>query len=221
MDTQNEIKCLMLGDEFPNLDLQTTTGDFKLHDYQAKSWLIFFSHPRDFTPVCTTELGRASKLVGEFDKRDCKLIALSGDNVENHKKWTLDINETQGTTVTYPIVGDPDLKIARSIGMVSPNLDDKITMRTTYIIDPNHKVKIMIQYPPSTGRNFDEIIRVLDSLQLTVNRKVATPENWKQGDCCVILPSVTNDQAKELFPQGWNEVKPYLRLVDLNATKKD
>jgi len=220
MDSKTECASLMLGDTFPNLDLKTSTGDFKLYDYQGSGWLIFFSHPRDFTPVCTTELGRAAKLVPEFEKRSCKLIALSCDSVEHHKEWIKDINETQKTEVTYPIIGDADSKIARSVGMIHPKLDEKVTVRTTYIIDPNHVVKIMIQYPPSTGRNFDEIIRVLDSLQLTVNRKVATPENWKQGDCVVILPTVTNDQAKEMFPQGWNEVKPYLRLVDLNAQPK-
>ena len=216
----SECRSLMLGDTFPNLEVSTSEGDFKLHDYKGNGWLVFFSHPRDFTPVCTTELGRASKLNDEFAKRNCKLIALSCDSVEDHKKWIKDINETQNTTVNFPIVGDVDLQIAKSIGMVHPNLDSKITVRTTYIIDHDHKVKTMIQYPPSTGRNFDEILRVLDSLQLTVNRKVATPENWKQGGLCVILPSVNNEQAKELFPQGWYEVKPYLRLVDVNDKKK-
>jgi alkyl hydroperoxide reductase subunit AhpC len=211
-----EIRSLMLGDAFPNIECQTSIGDLKLHEYQGKDWLIFFSHPKDFTPVCTTELGRASKLLPEFTKRNCKMVAISCDSAEDHVKWIKDINETQGTTVTFPIIGDLDLKIAKSIGMVHPNLEAKITVRTTYIIDPDHKVKIMIQYPPSCGRNFDEILRVLDSLQLTVNSKVATPENWKQGDKCVIIPSLSNEEAKVLFPQGWEEVKPYLRLVDLN-----
>ncbi len=218
MDNSSEYKTLLLGDPFPNVDCITSTGDFKLYDYQGnkKDWLIFFSHPRDFTPVCTTELGRAAKLTSEFEKRNCKMIALSCDSVEDHKNWIKDINETQKSIVTYPIISDPELKVAKNIGMVHPNLDAKITVRTTYIIDPDHKVKAVMQYPPSTGRNFDEILRVLDSLQLTVNRKVATPENWKSGDPCVILPSLNNEQAKELFPQGWDEVKPYLRLVDLN-----
>lgn len=212
----SDIKCLFLGDDFPNLDVQTQKGDFKIHDYQADSWLIFFSHPRDFTPVCTTELGRVAKLSNEFEKRNTKVMALSCDTVEDHLKWIKDINETQQTNVDYPIVADPDFKISKQIGMFHPNCETKITVRTTYIIDPNHKVKLMIQYPPSTGRNFNEILRVLDSLQLTFTKSVATPENWIPGDKCVILPNITNEVAKEKFPQGWEEVRPYLRLVDVN-----
>ncbi len=213
---ESQVKSLFLGDTFPNLDCKTTTGDYKLYDYQGDSWLIFFSHPKDFTPVCTTELGRAAKMKEVFDGRNTKMIALSCDSVEEHKKWICDIDETQKTTVNYPIISDPELTQAKQIGMVHPNVDAKISVRTTYIISPDHKVKLMIQYPPSTGRNFDEILRVLDSLQLTATRKVATPENWKEGDRCVILPTVNNEQAKEMFPQGWEEVKPYLRLVDVN-----
>ena len=215
MDTK-EIKSLFLGDTFPNLAVSTQKGDFNLYDYQGSSWLIFFSHPRDFTPVCTTELGRASKLIPEFEKRNCKVIALSCDSVEDHKKWILDINETQGTEVNFPIVADPDFTIARQIGMYHPNLDAKVTVRTTYIISPDKKLKLMIQYPPSTGRNFHEILRVLDSLQLTATKLVATPENWQPGEKCVILPTLSDEQANEKFPQGWEKIKPYLRLVDVS-----
>jgi alkyl hydroperoxide reductase subunit AhpC len=212
----SDIKCLFLGDDFPNLEVQTQKGEFKLHEYQGDSWLIFFSHPRDFTPVCTTELGRVAKLMPEFEKRNTKVIALSCDSVEDHIKWIKDINETQGTNVDYPIIADPEFKLAKQIGMYHPRCETKITVRTTYIIDPLKKVKLMIQYPPSTGRNFNEIIRVLDSLQLTFTKSVATPENWKPGDKCVILPNISNEVAKEKFPQGWEEIRPYLRLVDVN-----
>jgi thioredoxin-dependent peroxiredoxin len=211
----SDVKTLFLGDTFPNLKVSTQTGDFDIYDYQGDSWLIFFSHPKDFTPVCTTELGRVSKLLPEFEKRNCKVIALSIDSVEDHKKWIQDINETQGTDVNYPIISDPDFTHSKQIGMYHPNLDNRITVRTTYIISPDKKVKLMIQYPPSTGRNFNEILRVLDSLQLTATKQVATPENWKPGDRCVILPSIKNEEAKEKFPQGWEEVKPYLRLVNI------
>jgi alkyl hydroperoxide reductase subunit AhpC len=213
---ETDIKCLFLGDDFPNLEVQTQKGDFKLHEYQGDSWLIFFSHPRDFTPVCTTELGRVSKLAPEFEKRNTKVIALSCDSVEDHVKWIKDINETQDVNVDFPIIADPEFKLAKQIGMYHPRCESKITVRTTYIIDPFKKVKLMIQYPPSTGRNFNEIIRVLDSLQLTFDKSVATPENWKLGDKCVILPNISNEVAKEKFPQGWEEVRPYLRLVDVN-----
>lgn len=214
-----EIRCLFLGDEFPNLDVKTQKGDFKLWDYQGSGWLIFFSHPRDFTPVCTTELGKVAKLQGEFEKKNTKVIALSVDSVEDHEKWIQDINETQNCEVNFPIISDPGFSISKQIGMYHPKMDSKITIRTTYIISPEHQVKLMIQYPPSTGRNFTEVLRVLDSLQLTYTKQVATPEGWKQGDKCVIIPSVTNEQAKEKFPQGWEEVKPYLRLVDVNANQ--
>jgi alkyl hydroperoxide reductase subunit AhpC len=212
----NPIKTLFLGDVFPNLSVSTQKGDFKIYDFQGDSWLIFFSHPRDFTPVCTTELGRASILIPEFEKRNCKVIALSCDSVEDHKKWIVDIDETQGTNVNFPIIADPEFSIAKQIGMYHPNLDNKVTVRTTYIISPDKKVKLMIQYPPSTGRNFNEILRVLDSLILTATKQVATPENWHPGDKCVILPSISNEQASEKFPQGWDEIKPYLRLVDVS-----
>lgn len=215
-NTSSDIKTLFLGDTFPNLKVSTQKGDFDIYDYQGDSWLILFSHPKDFTPVCTTELGRVSKMLPDFEKRNCKVIALSCDSVEDHFKWIKDINETQCTELNYPIISDPDFTHAKQIGMYHPKLDNKITVRTTYIISPDKKVKLMIQYPPSTGRNFNEIIRVLDSLQLTAYKQVATPENWQPGDKCVILPNINNEQAKEKFPQGWDEVKPYLRLVDVS-----
>jgi alkyl hydroperoxide reductase subunit AhpC len=215
MESKEDHRSLFLGEEFPNLEVKTQNGDFKLHDYQGDSWLMFFSHPRDFTPVCTTELGRVAKLLPEFEKRNCKVIALSCDSLDDHKKWICDVNETQKCEVTFPIISDPDLTLAKQIGMYHPKCDAKITVRTCFIIDPSKKVKLMIQYPPSTGRNFNEILRVLDSLQLTATKSVATPENWQCGDKCVILPTISNEVAKEKFPQGWDEVKPYLRLVDV------
>ena len=211
-----DYKQLFLGDTFPNLKVNTTTGEFNIHDYMADGWLIYSSHPRDFTPVCTTELGRAAKMQAEFAKRNTKIIAMSCDSVESHLKWLEDINSTQKTKVEYPIVADEDFSIAKQIGMYHPKCESKITIRTTYIISPDKKVRLMIQYPPSCGRNFNEIIRVLDSLQITDSHKVATPENWTQGEKVVIVPSLSNDEAKELFPQGWEEQTPYLRLVDLN-----
>lgn len=213
------MKCLFLGDTFPDAKVETQNGSFSIHEYVGNNWMILFSHPRDFTPVCTTELGRVAKLLPEFERRNCKVLALSCDSVEEHVKWIKDINETQGTEVTFPIISDPNFELAKNIGMYHPKLDAKVTVRTTYIVDPNKKVKLMIQYPPSTGRNFNEVLRVLDSLQLTFTKQVATPENWKQGDKCVILPTISNEEAKEKFPQGWVEVKPYLRLVDMEVQK--
>jgi alkyl hydroperoxide reductase subunit AhpC len=216
MESKEECyRSLFLGEEFPNLDLKTQNGDFKLWDHQGDGWLILFSHPKNFTPVCTTEVGRVAKLAPEFEKRNCKVIALSCDVVDDHKKWIQDVNETQNCEVTFPIISDADFTIAKQIGMYHPKLDAKVTVRTVFIIDPSKKVKLMIQYPPSTGRNFNEILRVLDSLQLTATKSVATPENWQVGDKCVILPSISNEVAKEKFPQGWEEIKPYLRLVDV------
>lgn len=206
---------LMLGDEFPNLEVKTQIGTFKLHDYMGNGWLIFFSHPKDFTPVCTTELGRVAKLLPEFAKRNTKVIALSGDSVEDHVNWIKDINDTQKCEVTYPIVGDEKLETARRLGMVHDNCEKNITVRSVFIVGADRKVKLIITYPPSTGRNFDEVLRCLDSLQLTAEKKVATPENWKHGDRCVILPTVNNEDAKKQFTQEWEEVRPYLRLVDV------
>lgn len=212
----DDVKFLMLGEVFPDLKVKTSEGDFSIYEYQGDNWLIFFSHPRDFTPVCTTELGRVSKLQDEFKQRKTKVLALSCDSVESHKKWIEDINKSQKTQVNYPIVADEDFAISKQIGMYHPKCESKITVRTTYIISPDHKVRLMIQYPPSCGRSFSELLRVLDSLQLTDNVKVATPENWVKGDKCVILPTISNEEAKDKFPQGWEELTPYLRLVDVN-----
>jgi alkyl hydroperoxide reductase subunit AhpC len=210
-----DYKCLYLGDEFPNIEVKTHLGDFKLHDYQDNSWLVFMSHPRDFTPVCTSELAKVAKIIKEFDKRKTKVIALSCDTIQEHKKWVEDINILNETEVTFPIISDLDLKVSKLIGMYHPHNDDRSTIRTTYIIDPSKKVRLMTHYPTSTGRSFGEILRALDSLQITSEKSVATPENWKKGDKCLILPNLSEEETLKKFPQGWNEVKHYLRYVDV------
>jgi len=215
MVSKDNIRCLMLGDVFPDLKGNTSDGEISLYDYMGDGWLLFFSHPRDFTPVCTTELGRVAKLKDEFAKRNTKVIALSCDKVDSHKEWIKDIDRTQSCVVNFPIIADEDFKLARQCGMYHPEIDPKATVRSCFIISPNKKVRLIIQYPPSTGRNFDEVLRCLDSLQLTDKYSVATPENWKEGDKVVIIPSIKNEQAKEKFPQGWEEVTPYLRMVQL------
>lgn len=204
---------IRLGDEAPNFTAQTSEGEINFHDWLGDSWGVLFSHPADYTPVCTTELGAAANYKGEFDKRNVKVVALSVDGVESHKGWIKDINETQNTTVNFPIIADEDRKVSELYGMIHPNADDKMTVRSVFLIGPDKKVKLMITYPASTGRNFDELLRVIDSLQLTAYHKVATPANWKSGEECVIVPAVSNEQAKDLFPKGFKEVKPYLRLT--------
>ena len=214
---------LRLGDTAPNFDAETTNGKLNFYEYLDKSWGILFSHPADFTPVCTTELGMVEKLQPEFEKRNVKCIGLSCDNVESHNKWIKDIIETQdinGDKLSYPLIGDEDRKIAKLYGML-PASDEKekskgklpLTVRSVFILNPERKIKLMLTYPASTGRNFDEIIRVIDSLQLTVKHKVATPANWKNGGKCVILPSIDNENAKKIFTKGIEEIKPYLRLT--------
>jgi alkyl hydroperoxide reductase subunit AhpC len=207
---------LMIGDTFPDAKLKTTTGDFSLYEYMGDKWLTFFSHPADFTPVCTTELGRVNKLMDDFTKRNCKVIALSGDSVSSHNEWIKDIEKYHGTTMSYPIIADEGLVLSKQIGMYHPKCESKQSIRTVYVLSPNKKVRLMIQYPPSTGRNFDEILRVIDSLQITDNYSCATPENWKSGDRLVILPTIKDEQAKIKFPQGFETITPYLRFVDLN-----
>ena len=203
---------LQLGDEAPNFTAPTTDGDIDFYDWQGDSWVILFSHPADFTPVCTTELGRVAKLKPEWDKRNTKVLAISVDSVESHANWSADIGETQGTELNFPIIGDPNGKIAEQYGMIHPNSDPKLTVRAVFVISPDHKVKLTLVYPPSTGRNFDEILRVLDSLQLTSRHKVATPVDWTDGDD-VIIPTVIDDtQAKELFGD-YTTHKPYLRTT--------
>lgn len=204
---------LQLGDEAPDFTAETTEGTIRFHEWLGDQWGVFFSHPRDFTPVCTTELGAVAKLKAEFDKRNAKSIAISVDTRESHEGWIPDINETQGTTVNFPIIADPDRKIADLYGMIPPNAGDTVTVRSVFIIGPDKKVKLIITYPQSTGRNFDEILRVLDSLQLTSKFSVSTPVNWKQGEDVIISGSVSDEQAKEKFPAGWTAPRPYLRYT--------
>ncbi len=205
--------ALQLGDDVPDFTAETTEGPIKFFDYLGSSWGVLFSHPKDFTPVCTTELGRVSALKPEFDKRGVKVAGLSVDPLDDHKRWAGDIQETQGHALNFPLIADADKKVANLYGMIHPNASDTFTVRSVYVIGPDKKVKLMITYPASTGRNFDEILRVIDSLQLTSQYSVATPVNWKDGDDCIIVPAVTNEQAKEKFPAGWKEVKPYLRIT--------
>ena len=205
---------IMLGDIAPDFEANTTKGKISFHDWIADSWCIFFSHPKDFTPVCTTELGRVAKLKKEFDKRNIKSISISLDSLENHKKWIKDIEETQKTKVDFPMIGDEDRHIAELYGMIHPASSENSTARSVFIIDPKKKVRLFITYPQSTGRNFDEILRVVDSIQLTEKSSVATPADWKWGEDCIILPSVTDPAVlKQKFPKGWQEVKPYLRYT--------
>ncbi len=207
------MSTLRLGDEAPNFVAQSTVGEINFHEWLGDGWGVLFSHPADFTPVCTTELGMVAKIKQEFNKRDVKVIALSIDPMESHHEWIKDINETQGTTVNFPLIADEDRKVSELYDMVHPNENDKMTVRSVFIISPDKKIKLIITYPASTGRNFHEILRVIDSLQLTAYKKLATPVNWEAGEDCVILPAVSNEEAKDLFPQGFKEVKPYLRLT--------
>ena len=205
--------ALQLGDEAPDFTAETTEGTLNFYDYLGDGWGVLFSHPKDFTPVCTTELGTVAKLKSEFDKRNTKVIAISVDPIESHKGWVPDINETQGTTVNFPIIADPDRKVADLYGMIHPNAADTVTVRSVFVVGPDKKVKLTITYPQSTGRNFQEILRVIDSLQLTAKYQVSTPADWKDGEDVIIVPAVSDEQAKEKFPKGWNPVKPYLRLT--------
>ena len=207
------MSTLRLGDEAPNFTAQTTEGEINFHDYLGDSWGVLFSHPADYTPVCTTELGATAKLKSEFDKRNVKVMALSVDPMDDHKGWIQDINETQNTTVNFPLIADEDRKVAELYDMIHPNADEKATVRSVFIIGPDKKIKLTLTYPASTGRNFNEIIRVIDSLQLTAYNKVATPVNWEQGEDCVILPSITNEVADKEFPKGYKQIRPYLRLT--------
>ena len=202
-----------LGDTAPNFTADTTQGTISFHEWLGDSWGVLFSHPKDFTPVCTTELGYVARIKPEFDKRNVKVIGLSVDSVESHHKWEGDIDETQGTPVNFPMIGDPDRKVSDLYDMIHPNANDTLTVRSVFVIGPDKKVKLSITYPASTGRNFDEILRVIDSLQLTAKFKVATPANWEQGEDVIIGAAVTDEEAKTLFPNGWKTVKPYLRVL--------
>ncbi|MEY2418174.1 MAG: thioredoxin-dependent peroxiredoxin [Actinomycetota bacterium] len=205
--------ALRLGDEAPDFTAQTTEGEIKFHEWLGDSWGVLFSHPKDYTPICTTELGYVAKIKPEFDKRGVKVIGLSVDSAESHEGWAKDIEETQGAAVNFPMIADPDRKVADLYDMIHPNANDTLTVRSVFVIGPDKKVKLTLTYPASTGRNFNEILRVIDSLQLTAKHKVATPANWEQGQDVVIGSAVTDDEAKELFPNGWDAVKPYLRVV--------
>jgi len=205
--------ALRLGDIAPDFEAETSEGKIKFHDWLGTGWGILFSHPADFTPVCTTELGAVAKLREEFDKRNVKVMALSVDGVESHKTWIGDINETQKTEVNFPIVADPAFEVANLYDMVHPNASDKFTVRSVFVIGPDKKIKLTIAYPASTGRNFDEIIRVIDSLQLTAGYSVATPANWKQGEDVIITAAVKDEDITAKFPKGYTRIKPYLRIT--------
>ncbi|MBT5873168.1 MAG: peroxiredoxin [Candidatus Latescibacteria bacterium] len=203
---------IRIGDEAPNFSAETTAGTIDFHDWLGDGWGILFSHPADYTPVCTTELGYMSKLQNDFTQRNVKVIAVSVDALDSHHGWINDINETQNTTVNYPIIADPDRNVATLYDMIHPNADDKMTVRSVFVIGPDKKVKLMLTYPASTGRNFDEILRVVDSLQLTAKHKLATPVNWKDGEDCIIVPTVSDDDAAKMF-SDIRKVKPYLRYT--------
>lgn len=205
--------ALQLGDTAPDFEAETTEGHIRFHDWIGDSWVVLFSHPKDYTPVCTTELGYTAKLKPEFDQRGVKAIGLSVDPVEDHHGWSKDIEETQGSAVNFPMIADPDRKVAELYGMIHPNASDSMTVRSVFIIDPNKKIRLTMTYPASAGRNFNEILRAIDSLQLTDQHKVATPVNWQPGDDCIIVPTISDEDAKSLFPEGWKTLKPYLRMV--------
>ena len=214
--------AIRIGDEAPNFTAETTQGTIDFHDWIGNGWAVLFSHPKDFTPVCTTELGYMARLKPEFDKRNTKIVGLSVDPVSDHTSWAKDIEETQGTAPNYPIIGDDDFKVAKLYGMLPADTSgeagertpmDNQTVRNVFVVGPDKKIKLILVYPMTTGRNFDEVLRVIDSLQLTAKHKVATPVNWQQGENVIIAGSVSNDEAKETYPEGWQEPKPYIRIV--------
>jgi alkyl hydroperoxide reductase subunit AhpC len=206
---------LHIGDAAPDFTVDTTTGPISLHAWAADSWVFFFSHPADFTPVCTTEMGMTARLAAEFDKRNCKPLGLSTDTVEEHLAWVKDVDETQRVTLTFPIVADPDLEIAKLYDMIHPDQSETAAVRAVFIIDPAKKIRLTMTYPMSVGRNFDEILRVIDSLQLADKARIATPADWRPGDRVIIPPSIPDEKAKEMFPQSFETIKPYLRMVDV------
>ncbi|UJQ93251.1 peroxiredoxin [Mariluticola halotolerans] len=205
--------AILIGDTAPDFTSDSTEGTINFHDYIDGSWAVLFSHPKNYTPVCTTELGYTAKLKPEFEKRGVKVLGLSVDKLEDHAGWGKDIEETQGSALNFPLLADPEGKVARLYDMIHPNADNTLTVRSVFVIGPDKKVKLKIEYPASTGRNFDEVLRVIDSLQLTAKHQVATPVNWKNGEDVIIVPAVSNEDAKTKFPNGWKEVKPYLRIV--------
>ena len=204
---------LRLGDTAPDFTAETTEGTVHFHEWLGDSWGVLFSHPADYTPVCTTELGRTAQLKNEFEKRNTKVLVVSVDDLESHQGWVKDINETQNTTVNFPMIADQDRKVADLYGMIHPNASNTLTVRSVFVIDPDKKIKLMLTYPASTGRNFNEILRVIDSLQLTANYSVATPADWKEGDDVVIAPAIKDEEIPERFPKGYTTVKPYLRMT--------
>ena len=204
---------IRLGDTAPDFTQQSTQGEIRFHDWLGDSWGVLFSHPKDFTPVCTTELGMVARLKPEFDKRNVKVAGLSVDGLGDHEKWSADIEETQGVALNFPLLADPDRKVSDLYDMIHPNADNTLTVRSVFIIGPDKKVKLTLTYPASTGRNFDELLRVIDSLQLTSDYQVATPANWEHGEDCIIVPAVSNEEADSKFPKGYVEVKPYLRTT--------
>jgi alkyl hydroperoxide reductase subunit AhpC len=224
LSEEDPVMALQIGDIAPDFQADTTEGPLKFHDWAGDSWVVLFSHPKDFTPVCTTELGYMAKAKPEFDRRNVKILGISIDSVSDHQRWKNDIQETQGAAVTYPMIGDTQMTVAKLYGMIHPNAEgdastrkaaDNATVRTVFVIGPDKKVKLMITYPMTTGRNFDEVLRVIDSMQLTSKFAVATPVNWKQGEDVIIAGSVSDEDAKTKFPQGWESPKPYMRIVKL------
>ena len=205
--------AVRLGDEAPDFTAETTEGTVNFHEWIGDGWCVLFSHPKDYTPVCTTELGYVAKIGPEFEKRGVKVIGLSVDPLDDHRGWIKDINETQNTTVNFPMIADPERKVATLYDMIHPNASDSLTVRSVFVIGPDKKVKLTLTYPASTGRDFNEVLRAIDSLQLTANYQVATPANWKDGDDCIIVPAVTNEEADKKFPKGYKTIKPYLRVT--------
>ncbi|MGH8893011.1 MAG: peroxiredoxin [Actinomycetes bacterium] len=213
MATATAARPLQLGDEAPDFSAETTEGPIRFHEWLGTSWGVLFSHPKDFTPVCTTELGEVARIKHEFDRRDVKVMGLSVDPLDAHQRWSRDIQETQGHAPNFPMVADADRAVSSLYGMIHPNADDTATVRSVFVIGPDKKVKLTITYPMSTGRNFDEVLRVVDSLQLTATYKVSTPANWQQGEDVIIVPAVDDEEARQRFPDGWTALKPYLRVV--------
>ena len=205
--------AIRLGDDAPDFTADSTEGEIKFHEWKGDSWAVLFSHPKDFTPVCTTELGRVASLKPEFDKRNVKVIGLSVDGVADHEKWSQDITDVTGSSLNFPLLADPDRKVADLYDMIHPNASDTMTVRSVFVIGADNKVKLTLTYPASTGRNFDELLRVIDSLQLTAKHKVATPADWKNGEDVIIVPAVSDEDAKAQYPDGWDTKKPYLRVV--------
>ena len=206
---------IRIGETAPDFNVESTKGPIHFHDWINGSWVFFFSHPADYTPVCTTEMGRTAQLIKEFEKRNCKPLGLSTDTVAEHMRWINDVNDTQNTELTFPIVADADLEVAKLYEMIHPSQSETAAVRSVFIIDPDKKIRLTMTYPMNVGRNFDEILRVIDALQLADEKKIATPADWRPGDKVIIPPSISNEAAKDIFPQGWDEIRPYLRVTEV------